>query len=95
MTKTKTIPKNSKVISKRNGSADPQRSARQAQAYRDLEGPVCELLHMSALAARAQEGKAEMAHFTVYHLEKMVKAFSKKYYAAYRQAEAAGKAVQS
>ena len=85
MTQTKTIPKNSKVISKRNGGGDTQRLARQAQAYRDLEGPVCELLHMSALAARAQEDKAEIAHFTVYHLEKMVKAFHKQYYAAYRQ----------
>ena len=67
-----------------NRRAQPQRIARQAEAYRDLEGPICELVHMAKLAARAQEDTTELAQFTVYHLEKMVKALHKQYYAADR-----------
>jgi hypothetical protein len=61
-----------------------------AEAFRDLEGPIGECVHMASIAVRmvepfinTRDDKAERASFAVFHVYEMLKKLAADYHATW------------
>lgn len=64
----------------------------QAEAFRDLEGPLCDCVRMAGIAARimsdVDNGLDEQMVFSVYHTKDMLEDLLSKYLAGFKQGAA-------
>jgi hypothetical protein len=60
-----------------------------AQAFRNLEGEICDCMRMAGIAAQLTSNEDDSAPFAIFHVYEMLRRLKQEYYEAYEGDSAA------